>query len=613
MSEHISTLAAAERAFSCKAITDTETLNRELQSATARSPLLTTVSVDSASENHIVLCPADAVEVSILVRMINTFRRPVIIGVSDTPVPATVRPTDVIDIGYANRYRTGSDVTIVSTGPALHLAMDAARQLGESGIETGVVHLPAINPLNLNDVRSFTKGSSAVVIVGGHPLAAGLPQRLKPAFGSVPCETVEQPTVPTIMAAVTKLVGNGSQGSVAADTQRFAQRTTRLGTENAFDVLAEVNRLKAEGRDIISFAIGEPDFPTPSNIADAGIEAIRADRTHYSESQGIPPLREAVADYIQRTRGIEYGPENVVITPGAKPIMFNTIASVVDPDDEVIYPTPGFPIYESLIDFIGAKAVPLSLREEFAFAFDPDELRRLITPKTRLIIINSPQNPTGGLLDQGVLEAIADVATQHGIWVLSDEIYSQMVYDGKFSSIAALPGMQERTVILDGFSKTYSMTGWRIGFGVMPADLAKMQARIETNLNSCTATFTQWAAVEALNGPQDESLAMIAEFKRRRDIIVDGLNEIPGFRCLKPGGAFYVWPNVTEACRMKGVKTAKQFQERMLHEANVAVLPRTAFGRPTPDETDLYIRFSYATAAEHIVAGLQRIRGWMEK
>lgn len=613
MPDFISTLAAAERAFSCKAITDTEALNRELQSAHAGSPLVTTAGADNVPDGRIVLCPADAVEVSILSRIITKLRRPVIIGVSDTPVPATVQPTDVIDIGYANRYRGGGEVTIISTGPVLHLALDAAQQLGESGIEAGVVHLPAINPLELDDIRSFMKGSFAVVIVAGHPLAVGLSQRHERVLGSIPNDTVDQPTVPTIMATVARLVGSGSQGSAPVDTRRFARRTARLGTENAFEVLAEVNRLKAEGRDIISFAIGEPDFPTPSNIAEAGIEAIRADHTHYSESQGIPPLREAVADYIRRTRGIECGPENVVVTPGAKPIMFNTIASVVDSDDEVIYPTPGFPIYESLIDFIGAKAVPLSLREEFAFAFDPDELRRLITPKTRLIIINSPQNPTGGLLAQDVLEAIADVATHHGIWVLSDEIYSQMVYDGQFSSVAALPGMQERTVILDGFSKTYSMTGWRIGFGVMPADLAKMQARIETNLNSCTATFTQWAAVEALNGPQDESLAMIAEFRRRRDIIVDGLNEIPGFRCLKPGGAFYVWPNVTEACRMKGVTTAKQFQERMLHEANVAVLPRTAFGRPTPDETDLYIRFSYATATEQIVAGLQRIRDWMEK
>jgi len=394
---------------------------------------------------------------------------------------------------------------------------------------------------------------------------------------------------------------------------RFAERMNRLGTENAFEVLAVVNRLRAEGRDIVSFAIGEPDFPSPSNIKRAGMRAIEEDKTHYGESAGLKQLREAIAAHIRKTRRIDVGPQNVVVTPGAKPILFNTIMATVNPGDEVMYPNPGFPIYESLIDWVGATSVALPLRESLDFNFDPDEFRRLVTPKTRLIILNTPQNPTGGVLTKATLEAVAEVAQERDIWVLADEVYSQMVYDGEFVSVASMPGMAERTVILDGFSKTYSMTGWRLGYGVMPADLATWEARIETNLNSCTATFTQWAGLEALTGPQDESQAMIAEFRRRRSLIVDGLNAIPGFSCKMPAGAFYVFPNVTEACRLLGMKDAKTFQEHLLFEGNVAVLPRTAFGRPGPREEGEYVRFSYASAAPVIEEGLGRIRRVLEK
>ncbi|NLK08887.1 MAG: pyridoxal phosphate-dependent aminotransferase [Firmicutes bacterium] len=389
---------------------------------------------------------------------------------------------------------------------------------------------------------------------------------------------------------------------------KIADRMGKLGTETAFEVLAEVQRLTNQGKDIISFAIGEPDFATPANIKEAGIEAIRADETHYSPSAGRSELREAIAKYIKSTRKITVNPEHVVVTPGAKPIIFFTALALLNPGDEAIYPTPGFPIYESVIRFAGGKPVPLPLLESKNFEFDLDYFRSLITPRTRLVILNSPHNPTGGMLSKATLEAVAEMALKHDLWVLSDEVYSRIVFDGEFFSITGIPGMQERTILLDGFSKTYAMTGWRLGYGVMNEELAVHVARLVTNSESCTATFTQLAGVAALEGPQDATAAMVEEFKRRRDLIVSGLNDIRGIQCLLPAGAFYVFPNVTEACKNLGLKDSRALQHKLLHDAGVAVLARTSFGKRQPGEKEEYLRFSYATSEDLIVQGLDRIK-----
>lgn len=394
---------------------------------------------------------------------------------------------------------------------------------------------------------------------------------------------------------------------------KFAGRMNDLGTENAFEVLAEIEKLKLKGRNIVSFAIGEPDFDTPENIKAAGCRAIMDNYTHYGPSAGLLEMRRAAAEYINATRAADYGPENVVVTPGAKPIIFFTILALVDPGDEVIYPNPGFPIYESVIRFVGGTPVPLSLREDKEFSFDPQDLAAKVTEKTRLIIINSPQNPTGGVLSESDLRVIADIARERNIWVLSDEVYSRILYEGEFKSIASLPGMKERTIILEGHSKTYSMTGWRLGYGLAPEKLAAHMARLMTNTNSCTATFTQMAGIEALKGPQEGALRMVQEFRERRDLIVDGLNDIAGIRCLKPRGAFYVYPNVTGACLKLGFATAKELQNYLLYEGNVAVLPQTAFGRRSQDETQEYIRLSFATSKELITEGLARIKKAIER
>ncbi|MCD6318241.1 pyridoxal phosphate-dependent aminotransferase [Candidatus Aerophobetes bacterium] len=392
-----------------------------------------------------------------------------------------------------------------------------------------------------------------------------------------------------------------------------AKRMKRLGTETAFEVLAEVNKLKAEGKDIISFAIGEPDFDTPQNIKDAGVKAIKDGYTHYSPSSGVPSLRESVARYISKTRGIEVDPEEVVITPGAKPIIAYGILACVNEGDEVIYPNPGFPIYESFINFVGAKPVPLPLLEEKEFSFDPEQLEAKITDKTKMIIINSPQNPTGGILTQDDLKMIAEISKEKNIWIVSDEVYSQIIYDTEFKSIASIPGMKERTILIDGFSKTYAMTGWRLGFGVMRKDLAQDITRIQTNINSCTNTFIQYAGVEALEGPQDSSLSMVKEFKERREIIWEGLNEIKGIRCIKPKGAFYIYPNVTEVCQNLNLKGSKELQKYLLYEADVAVLSRSCFGCRNEGEKEEYIRLSYATSKKGILEGLKRIKKAVEK
>ncbi len=383
---------------------------------------------------------------------------------------------------------------------------------------------------------------------------------------------------------------------------RLAERMNRLGTETAFEVLAKAKALEAQGREIIHLEIGEPDFDTPRHIREAAKKALDEGYTHYGPAAGMPQLREAIAKSIGETRGIQVNPEQVVVTPGAKPIMFFSILALVQEGDEVIYPNPGFPIYESVINFAGAKAVPIPLREERAFSFDVEELRSLITDKTRLIVLNSPHNPTGGMLSAEDLQAIADMVRDRDVMILSDEIYEFVLYEGKFSSIASLPGMQEKTIILHGFSKTYAMTGWRLGFGVMPEWLAEKITQMQVNSNSCPNSFVQFGGLAALQGPQDESRQMVAEFQRRRDVIVDGLNSLDGVSCLKPGGAFYVFPNVKELVKKTG-KSTKELADYFLNEAGVAVLSGTAFGA----YGDGYLRLSYANSVENIQKAIQ----WM--
>jgi len=392
----------------------------------------------------------------------------------------------------------------------------------------------------------------------------------------------------------------------------LAARTALLGSETAFTVLSVVNRLRAEGRDIISFGIGEPDFPTPAHIKEAAKAAIDADRTHYGPSAGLPELRTAIAKYIARTRGIACEADEVVVTPGAKPIIFTTLVNCVNPSDEVIYPNPGFPIYESVAKWLGAVPVPVPLTEERGFAFDLDALRKAVTPRTRVIILNSPSNPTGGVLTRADLEVVAELALRHNLWVLSDEIYSQIVFAGKFESIAALPGMKERTIILDGFSKTYAMTGWRLGFGVMNKELAKWIAQVEMNIESCTATFSQVAAVAALEGSQDAARDYARQFQERVSLGVKLLNDIPGVKCKMPGGAFYAFPNVTGACKRLGLSGAHELQQRLLDKGGVAVLPRNCFGSRLPGETQEYVRLSFAVSMDTIREGIGRIRKVIE-
>lgn len=393
---------------------------------------------------------------------------------------------------------------------------------------------------------------------------------------------------------------------------KLAERMSRLGTENAFTVLAQVQKLAATGRDIVSLGIGDPDFDTPPNVREAAKRALDAGRTHYGPSAGIPALREAVAAYLTRSRGVEFSPEEVVITPGGKPIIFNTIMALAEPGDEVIYPNPGFPIYESVINFAGAKPVPMALVESREFRLDLDQLRRSVNPRTKLIILNSPNNPTGGVLSRADLEAVAEIAQENDAWILSDEIYSEFLFEGQHTSITQVPGLKERTIVLDGFSKTFAMTGWRMGYGAMPAPLAEKIAQMNTNTVSCTATFVQDAGVEALENAWDSVRAMIAEFRARRDMAVEELNRIPGISCVKPQGAFYAFPNITEACRLLGLKSAEEFQHTMLYDGNIAVLARSNFGVRNEGEDQEYIRISFATSMELLREGLRRIRHVIE-
>ena len=379
---------------------------------------------------------------------------------------------------------------------------------------------------------------------------------------------------------------------------KLAKRMARLGTETAFRVLAKAQALEAKGIDVVHLEIGEPDFDTPKNISDAAAKALGEGYTHYCNSQGIVPLRTEIAKEIGRTRGVTIDPNRVVVTPGAKPIMFYSILALLEEGDEAVYPNPAFPIYESMINFAGAKPVPIPLREELDFRFDIDELRSKITPHTKLIIINSPHNPTGGVLELDDIRAIADIAQEHDIIVLSDEVYEHIIYEGEPHSIASLPGMLDRTIILNGFSKTYAMTGWRLGYAVMPPELVDSIVGLIVNSVSCTATFIQHAGIEGLTGPQDSIASMVAEFKKRRDLIVDGLNAIPGISCLRPKGAFYVFPNIKKL----GIDSS-QLANYLLNEAGVAALSGTDFGK----YGEGYLRLSYATSMENIKKALKKI------
>jgi aspartate aminotransferase len=382
----------------------------------------------------------------------------------------------------------------------------------------------------------------------------------------------------------------------------LAARMSRLGSEGAFEVLVRARELEARGREIIHLEIGEPDFPTAPNIVAAAQRALDHGYTHYGPPAGLPELCQAVAQDVGRRRGISVDASEVVITPGAKPILFFSILALVEPGDDVLYPDPGFPIYESMINFVGARPVPYSLLEERDFDVNVGEVLNQLSDRTRLVILNSPQNPTGGVMSQAELERLARALAGRDVDVLSDEIYSRLIYDGEPASISQFPGMKERTIILDGFSKTYAMTGWRLGYGVMRPDLARQVALLMTNSNSCTASFTQIAGVEALRGDQSSVDRMLSEFRERREVIVTGLNQIPGFRCRKPAGAFYAFPNITGAGR-----PSRELADALLNEAGVACLSGTAFGA----QGEGYLRFSFANSVENIRKALDQIAEWM--
>lgn len=378
----------------------------------------------------------------------------------------------------------------------------------------------------------------------------------------------------------------------------FAERMSRLGTESAFEVLAKAKALEAQGRDIVHLEIGQPDFPTPANICEAAFKAMKDGHTGYCPSAGIPEFREVIAQHITETRGITIHPDEVSVTPGAKPIIFFTILALIDEGDEVIYPEPGFPVYESVIDFIGGKAVPLQLREEVDFRFRIEDLEAAISERTKLLILNSPQNPTGGTLTAADLEAIAELAQKHNFYVLTDEVYSRILYEGTHHSILSLPGMKEQTILIEGHSKTYAMTGWRLGYGIAPQAIADKITQLTINSNSCTATFTQIAGIEALTGPQTFVTQMVSEFQKRRDAIVDGLNAIDGISCIKPLGAFYVFPNVEQL-----PLSCEALADYLMDDAGVALLPGTSFGK----YGDGYLRLSYANSLENIQEALHRM------
>jgi aspartate/methionine/tyrosine aminotransferase len=380
---------------------------------------------------------------------------------------------------------------------------------------------------------------------------------------------------------------------------KLASWMERLGTETAFEVLARAKALEATGKRVIHLEIGEPDFDTPANIREAAKKALDGGWTHYGPAPGLPEARAAVAEYLAKTRGVPYEAEEVIITPGGKPVIFFTIIALINPGDEVIYPDPGFPIYESMIRFVGGKPVPLPIREENDFNFDPKDLEKSLTAKTKLLIINSPANPTGGFIEREDLEKVVKLLAKFpNVAVLSDEIYSRILYSGKHHSIAEFPGMKERTIILDGFSKTFAMTGWRMGYAAAPKPLIAAMSRLATNCHSCTASFAQIAGVEALRGPQAEIERMVGEFKKRRDVIVAGLNKLPGFSCLTPKAAFYVFPNIKKTGRK-----SKELSDLLLQQAGVACLPGTSFGAGGEG----YLRFSYANSVSNIEEALTKM------
>ena len=385
---------------------------------------------------------------------------------------------------------------------------------------------------------------------------------------------------------------------------RLAERMSRLGTETAFEVLNKARALERQGKVIIHLEIGEPDFDTPNNIVEAGVQALRDGWTHYGPSAGLPELRHAIAEEVGRTRSVKISDDEIVVVPGGKPIIFFIILALADVGDEVIYPNPGFPIYESMVHYVGARAVPIRLLEEKDFGFDVDELAGLITDRTRLIILNSPHNPTGGVLPKQDIRDIAEAIGERNIMVLSDEIYSRLIFDGEHYSIMSVPGFKERTILLDGFSKTYAMTGWRMGYGVMRSDLATHITRLMTNSNSCTASFTQIAGIEAIRGDQSSVERMRNEFQARRDVFVAGLDRIKGFSCRMPKGAFYVFPNIT-----KTGWTSKKLADALLEQAGVACLSGTAFG----EFGEGYLRFSVANSLENLSKALTSIELWAHR
>jgi aspartate/methionine/tyrosine aminotransferase len=385
---------------------------------------------------------------------------------------------------------------------------------------------------------------------------------------------------------------------------RLASRMSRLGTETAFEVLNKARALERQGKDIVHLEIGEPDFDTPENIVEAAVDALHKGWTHYGPSAGLPDLRQAIAEYVSRTRDVQVTPDQVVVVPGGKPIIFFTMLALIDEGDEVIYPNPGFPIYESMINYVGGHAVPIRLREDRDFSLDVSELSSLISDRTKLLILNSPQNPTGGVMSRRDIEAVAEAIGDRNIMVLSDEIYSRLLFEGDHFSIMSVPGFKERTILLDGFSKTYAMTGWRMGYGVMREDLAAHMTRLMTNSNSCTASFTQIAGVAALRGDQSSVDRMRDEFKRRRDVMVARLNKIKGFSCRMPKGAFYVFPNIT-----KTGWPSKKLADALLEQAGVACLSGTAFG----DFGEGYLRFSVANSLENLNKALDNIERWVAK
>ena len=385
---------------------------------------------------------------------------------------------------------------------------------------------------------------------------------------------------------------------------RLASRMSRLGTETAFEVLNRARALEKQGKEIIHLEIGEPDFDTPANVVEAGVDALRKGWTHYGPSAGLPELRQTISDYVSRTRKVPVSSDEVVVVPGGKPIIFFTILALIESGDEVLYPNPGFPIYESMVNYSVGKGIPIPLREERDFSVDVKELASLITDHTRLIILNSPHNPTGGVLTRKDIFEIAEAIGDRNILVLSDEIYSRLIYEGEHFSIMSVPGFKDRTILLDGFSKTYAMTGWRLGYGVMRADLASQIAKLVTNANSCTASFTQMAGIEALRGDQSSVDKMSNEFRRRRDAFVVGLNKIKGFSCRMPKGAFYTFPNIT-----KTGWSSKKLADALLEQAGVAALAGTAFGA----YGEGYLRFSVANSLENLNKALSRIEEWVGK